>query len=261
MIRRASFTLGIVATLTASCEGTTGGELVDFQAFAAGPPDAVAGAPYVFDTPRGYRVELTTAKMHVGAIYLNKAVPTSVSSDTSCTLAGIYVAEVPGPVDVDILSPAPTPFTIAGFATTDRARTAEVWLTGGDIDATTDPTVILEIAGTATRGAEVFPFAGSVTIGQNRQQPPSKPSLPGSKPICKQRVVSPIQVDIRPDEGGHLMLRIDPRGFFTNVDFRLLEADASGIFTFRDDGEDPASKNLFSGLRASVGTYLVTWEH
>lgn len=248
----------LVALATPSCNGTTGGDLLTFDAFAAGPEDAVAGEPYVFDTPRGYSVTLTTAKLHVGALYLNKSVPTSVSSDTTCTLAGIYVAEVPGPVDVDLLSPTPVPFSVDGFATTEEARTAEIWLTGGSIDADTDPTVILEIAGTATRGTETLPFTGTVTIGPNRLLEPPGPAQPGARPICKQRVVSPIPVDIRPTDGGHLVLRVDPRGFFSNVDFARLEVEG-GTATFRDDGDDPPSKNLFSGLRASEGTYTITW--
>ena len=37
-------------------------------------------------------------------------------------------------------------------------------------------------------------------------------------------------------------------------------ADDPPLYRFRDDGDDAPSRALYSGLRASVGTYAVTWE-
>jgi hypothetical protein len=259
--RRSAALLLLCAGTSQSCVGSTGGELFEFEAFAAGPPGLVAGEPYTFTTGRGYTVTLTAASVHLGAVYLNQSVPTSVSQDTSCILAGVYVAEVPGGLDVDVLDPAPRPFPVPGVATTDRARTAEVWLSGGDIDAESDATVVAAVDGTATRGSGTWPFTGRITIGQNRAVAPTDPAQPGAKPICKQRVVTPIPVDVRPSDGGSLVVRIDPAAWFTNVEFSELEQveDEPPLYRFRDDSEDQPSDNLYAGVRANAGVYTFQW--
>lgn len=252
-----------VAPALASCTGTTGGDLVTFDAFAAGPEDAVAGQPYTFESSRGYQITLTRARLHVGAVYLNKASPTSVGSETSCFLNGIYVAEVTSGLTIDVLSPAPQPFPEAGFATTEHASTAEVWLSGGGaIDDDSDATVILDVEGTASKAGETFPFQGSITIGENRVIAPSSPAKPGANPLCKQRIVSPIPVDLDITPGEDLLLRVDPRGLFANVEMAALTKvqEDPPLYRFRDDGEDQPSASLYNGLRASIGTYTVTWE-
>ncbi len=247
----------------AACVGTTGGDLVSFDAAAAGPADATAGQPYTFQTSRGYSVTLTRAKLHVGALYLNRSRPSSVASDTSCQLPGIYVAEVTTGMDIDVLSPALQPFPEKGFATTEHASTAEVWLFGGsDVNEPNDGTLILDVAGTGEKDGQTYPFEGAVTIGQNRVIPAPSPATPGANPICKQRIVSPIAVDLTVTEGASLVLRIDPRGIFTNVELADLEkvTDAPPLYRFRDDDGDAPSRALYSGLRSSGRTYAVTWE-
>lgn len=255
-------TLALALSLPA-CTGTTGGELLTFDAFAAGPADAVKGQPYSFTSSRGYAVSLTKANLHVGALYLNRSRPSSVSSDTSCQLPGIYVAEVTEGLDFDALDPDLQPFPGQGTTTTDHASTAEVWLFGGgDVHDLGDTTVILDVAGTAEKDGETYPFEGTVTIAQNREIPAPSDALPGANPICKQRIVSPIPVDLTAAEGQSLVLRVDPRGLFANAQLSLLEkvSDDPPLYRFRDDGEDAPSRALYSGLRAAIGTYSVAWE-
>lgn len=249
--------LGAGLLALASCNGSTGGELVDFEAFAAGPEDAVAGEPYVFTTDRGFRVTLDKAVLHIGAVYLNQSVPTSVASDTSCYLAGLYVAEVPGGFDVDVLDPSPQPFPVPGFGTSERARTAEIWLSGGDIEAESDPTVIAQIEGTAEKDGETWAFDATITIGENRRLPAPDDAQPGSRPICKQRVITPISVDLAPVPEGSLLVRVNPAGWFANVSFDELEQVGTdpARYRFRDDSDDQPSRNLFNGLRANAGVY------
>ncbi|NUP10468.1 MAG: hypothetical protein HOW73_30830 [Polyangiaceae bacterium] len=251
-----------VAVVAASCNASTGGELIEFDAFAAGPEAASGGEAYVFESPRGYTVTLRRAVLHVGAVYLNKSVQTSVGADTSCYLAGQYVAEVPGGFDVDVLEPTLQPFPVQGFATTDRAKTAEIWLSGGDIDAETDPTVVASVEGEATKDGETFPFDATITISESRVIPSTDPSQPGVNPICKQRIVTPIAVDLKPTDGGSLVVRIDPAGWFSNVEFDELELvdDDPPLYRFRDDSLDQPSRNLFNGLRANSGVYDVRWD-
>jgi hypothetical protein len=251
--------LAFTAVALTGCVGTTGGDEFSFQAFARGPEGVTV--PYTFENGKGYSVSLERARVHVGAVYLNRSVPTSVSASTSCTLAGIYSAEVPGALEVDALSDALQPFSVPGEATSDRSLTGEVWLTGGDINDPIDDTVILDVAGTASRDGQSHPFEGRLTIGENRLQP-TPPAEPGLKPICKERIVSPIPVDVTPARGSHLTLAIEPAKMFANVDFSLLEPNDDGTLVFDDDPATatPASTNLYIGLRASSGVYSFSFE-
>jgi hypothetical protein len=244
--------------LLSGCVGSTGGELLTFDAHAAGPGDAVAGQPYTFQNSRGYSVTLTRAVVHVGAVYLNQSRPSSVSSSTSCFLSGIYGAEVTSGLDVDILSPEPQLFPEPGFGTTDRARTGEVWLFGGsDVNEPNDPTVLLDVAGSASKAGAEYPFEGRITISNNRVIAPQSAAQPGSEPICKQRVVTPIPVDLALAPGDALLLRVDPRGMFASVEFSALEQveDDPPLYRFRDDDGDAPSRSLYAGLRSAQGTY------
>lgn len=263
MLAAGSLALVVSAALSASCTGSTGGEIFEFDAFAAGAPGATPGEPYIFSNAHGFTISLTKATLHLGAVYLNMSVPTSVASDTSCILPGIYVAEITTGLDLDVLDPTPVPFPAPGLASSDRARTAEIWLTGGAIDEDNDTTVIASVEGIATGIAGTFPFEGTITIGQNRQEPPSDPAQPGEKPICKQRVVTPIAVDVVPEAGGSLIVTVDPAGWFGNVDFSALELVRNDppLYRFRDDSEDQSSRNLYQGVRANAGVYTFTWEN
>ena len=250
----------LVVLLTASgCVGTTGGDTFSFEAFARGAGTGTADAPYV--TGLGYSLVLTRASVHVGAVYVNRAAPTSVSSDTSCTLPGVYAAEVPFPLDVDALRTEPQAFPALGQGTADLGRSGEVWLTGGDVNDPHDSTVILDVAGTATLGGARYPFEGALTIGENRLEP-TPPELPGLKPICKERIVTPIPTDVSLTRNGRLTLSIDVARMFSNVDFSRLEADEDGVYHFDDDPStaNAASNNLYVGLRASAGVYHLKFE-
>lgn len=253
--------LAALAAPLAACVGTTGSDLLTFDAAAAGPEDAVEGQPYEFTSGRDYRVTLTRAKLHVGAVYLNRARAISGAQATGCILPGIYVAQVTEGIDVDVLSPTPQPFPVKGDATADRAIVGEVWLTHGDVDEPEDSGVILDVAGTAEKNGEVFPFEGALTIGKNRLPPIADPALPSAHPICKERIVSPIDIDLTPRSGGSLLLRIDPRGWFTNVDFaQLVEPDAPSLpYVFADETEPGPSASLYHGIQARTGVYHFSW--
>jgi hypothetical protein len=254
--------LCLIASLAASsCVGTTGSDLVTFDAAAAGPADAILGQPLEFTTGLGYHVVLTRAKIHVGAVYLNRARPTSGAQDTACILPGLYVAEVTQGLDVDALSPEPQPFPDKGDGTAERAIVGEVWLTHGDVNAPDDAGLILDVAGTADRGGATLPFQGQLTIGANRASPASDPAQPSQHPICKERIVSPIGIDLTPRSGGSLLLRVDPRGWFTNVDFEGLARTSTNppLYTFADSAADAPSINLYHGIQARGGVYDFSW--
>lgn len=245
----------------AACSGTTGGERTSFSAAAVGIA-AADGGGLSFGTSAGYDVTLTRARIHIGAIYLNQSVPSSGSQATSCILPGIYVAQVSGPLEVDALSSDPQPFPNPGEGVGLHATAAELWLNGGDIDASDDPTVVLDAAGTATKDAHDYPFEAKLTIGPNRTIPSTDPSLPGANPICKQRIVTPIAVDLTPDDAGTLQLHVDPRAWFAQVDFSTLhmaEADPP-LYRFADAATEAADISLYDALHARSGVYTIEWD-
>ena len=246
----------------AGCVGTTGSDLVTFEAAAAGPADAVKGQPYSFTSGRGFHVTLTKAKLHVGGVYLSRSRPTSGAQETDCILPGLYVGEVPFGLDVDVLSPEPQLFPGKGEGTADPAAVGEVWLSHGDVNAPDDSEPVLEIAGTAEKAGASFPFEASITIGSNRAVPVTDPSMPSQHPICKERIVSPIAVSLTPENGGSLLLRIDPRGWFSNVDFTQLDETSTSppLYSFADENDGQPNVNLYRGLQARFGVYDLEWK-
>jgi hypothetical protein len=250
-----------------ACLGTTGHQVVHFSAAAAGPADARAGQPLSFTTDVGWHVVLTTATVHVGAMYLVETPPSSGGGPSPCVLQGTYVAEVttdPGStagIDVDVLSPAPQYFPRPGQGTDLAALAGQVWLTGVEVDQVPDRTTILKVEGSADRGGVVVPFAGSLTIGQNRVVTPTDATKPGSSPICKERVVSPLPVDLVLRDGGTLLLRVDPRQLFVGIDFSTLSQVSSSppLYQFADGPTDAASVELYSALHSAGSLYRFSW--
>jgi hypothetical protein len=256
-------TIVLLACLTGfcACSGTTGGERTSFNVVAFGPSAVDSGA-LEFTNGLGYAVTLTRAQLHVGAIYLNQSVPSSGSQETSCVLPGIYVAQVFGPLTVDALSAEPQNFPSDGEGTGLTAHVAELWLTGGDVSGLADDTVILDVAGVAEKDGTQYPFEAKLTIGKNRQLASSDPAFPGANPICKQRIVTPISIDITSEDGGTLQLAIDPSRWFTQVDFSQVEkvSDDPPLYRFGDSAADAADISLYEGLRARTGAYRFSWK-
>lgn len=252
-----SLSIALVAFSCAvlSCGGSTGGARVSFAAFASGPADAVPGL--TFDTLAGYHVVLDRAQLHIGALYFNEGQPLSGAQETGCVLQSTYVAQVVGGCDVDLLSPNPTAFAVAGSGLTRPAATGEVWYADQDINTQDDPTKILMVAGTASKGSVSYAFSGQVTIGKNRELTALNPALPGSNPICKQRIVSGLAADFTPQAGGVVHLRVDPRGWFATLDFSQLPSSGSGV-TIADAITDTQSSIFFSAFKAH-NAYQFTW--
>ena len=247
--------------LISACVGSTGSKLVTFPAYAAGPADADPTKPLIFDNGLGFHVTLTRAKVRLGGVYLNRSLPVSGAQATACALPGLYVAEVAGGVSLDALSPLPQPFPALGEGSSDRARAGEVWLTSGDVNAEDDMTVVLDLAGAAERDGATWAFDGAITIGKNRLIPPKDAAQPGSNPICKQRIVSPIPIDVTPADHGGLLVRLDPRAWLAAVDFSSLPL-ATGSpprVRFADAADDQASIALYAGLRAAGAGYSFSW--
>jgi hypothetical protein len=101
-----------------------------------------------------------------------------------------------------------------------------------------------------------------LTIGRNRLTPVQDPAYPNAKPICKQRIVSLIPVDFTPRAGGTLVVRVDPTGWFTSVDFAQLPKTSltPPLYEFADDASDAADIALYGALHARTGVYSLTWK-
>jgi hypothetical protein len=248
--------------LVAGCNGTTGTPLVQFGGAAGGPPGIAPGQPY--ETGAGYTLVLDQAQLHLGAVYLNQGTPSSGRGHQECVQPGVYVGELFGPLDLDLLSPSLVPFPTGGAGTERPAPSAEVWLLEGDIDAPDSQTHVLDVSGTATRGAGTWPFTATITIGQNRMKPAPSLALPGANPICQQRIVSPIVPvgdTLTPTEAGSLTMRVDPRAMFEGVDFALLgdgTTPPAAPYALPDQ-LGGISDQLFGGLRAAAGVYAISF--
>jgi hypothetical protein len=273
----------LLAPLLTACVGTTGSGLVDFNAYASGPPDA-EGAPngthsYVFESPyTGYTITLTTATLQIGAVYLDAAPCSGSSATPPCvnenaasvgqvngSVTGAYGIETAG-VLVDTLSPDPQPFATAGSGIIQQAQSAEVWLANADpnnlidgIDDVSYAPIIATVAGTAEKDGASYPFTGTVTIGANRLLPVSNSALPGLNPICQRRIVRPICLPktppVEPEAGTSLHVEVDPRGWFNNVEFSTLMGTQ-----IPDDNNDVNGNNFFQGLESSSGVYSFTFQ-
>jgi hypothetical protein len=253
--------VGLVA-----CVGTTGGQLVSFPAAASGPADAVAGQPLSFVSDMGWNVTLTEAKLHVGAMYLNQSIPVSGSQGTPCILPSTYVAQVTTGLDVDLLSPDPQRFPSDGSGVTvPPALAGQVWLTGGDVNTIGDPSppvAILTLEGSASKAGVTKPFTGQITIDKNRQVATTSGAA-GGDPICQERIVSPIPTSVAIETHGGLLLRVDPRLLFVNVNFGLLPPSGTS-FAFSDDPTSAdytqPSRNLYANLHSASGLYTFAWD-
>ena len=246
----------IFAVILAACTNTTGGDRFDFPLGIAGPVDFAAGQPFATDFAD--EVTLTKATVHVGGVYLNRSQPLSGAQAQACVMQGIYDAEMTDGADIDALSP--TPQWRTARATSGQAVTAEVWLNGGDVNALDDPTVVVDLAGTASQEGQAYPFVAQIHIGKNRLVPPSDPAQPGMNPPCKLRIVSPIAVDFNLAAGGKLLVRVDPRKWLRNIDFHQLPPPqgSSELYRIADDDNTTAGIHLFNDVRAREGVWTFT---
>ncbi|HZU83293.1 MAG TPA: hypothetical protein VE987_10270 [Polyangiaceae bacterium] len=262
--------LVVVFAAAPSCAGTTGYDLVTFHAAAQGPSDAVAGQPYAFDVD-GAHVVLTKAVLHVGALYLTQSVPTSGGGPMSCTLpgtyAGVFVGQVRGGADVDMLDPSLQPLSVLGDGSTIPAATGQVWLTYGNVTAPSDSgpaQPILTIEGTVDTGAGSRSFSGRIWIDDSWRPNPPPSNLPGEDQICLDRIVSGIPVDFTLAEGGTLVLRLQPKGLFARVDFAGLPTTGCdprmpADLCFVNDPTSSPSFALFTNLKVHGAIYGFEW--
>lgn len=221
--------IALAGAAVAACNGTTGDELVTFPAYAAGAKGA--GDPF---EANGWTVQLTFAQMYVGAVYVNESPPQNGATfnTPTCIDPGIYCAQVPGGVEVNLLSPNPQPFSVQGNGSADLGLSWEIYLVDGDVN---DPDInafgvpnSVDLQGTARRDSDglTVSWAATVTINaSNRGEPAQQAGQPGVNPICHQRIIELGDLSLQLQPGGSLLLTIDPRGWFlVPIDFSTLPA-------------------------------------
>jgi len=247
------------ATCFFACVQTTGSSLVTFSTFVAGPE--TAATPLVMVNQRGYSVTIDSATLVIGAIYLNRTLPNWANQREGCTNPGLYVAQAFGPVEANLLSPEPQKLLGRTEGVADEARAAELWLGSADANAEDSSEVVARFSGTAEKTAAVYPFVGQITLGKNRAVAAVSAARPGANPPCFLRILAPFPVSITPAQDGTLLLRVDPRSWFQDVEFAELTASASDPtrFEFIDATSGAPQLALFSGFRALKGTFELTW--
>jgi hypothetical protein len=229
------FALGVAG---AACNGTTGDQLISFSAYAAGADGAAKPfTAYDESGKAAYTVQLLRASMHIGALYFDESPPSTGFDTPECITPDIYAAQVPGGIEVNLLSTTPQAFPAQGNGSADDALSWDLWLTNGDINGPNLGVHIIDLVGVATRLSDhqLFSFGAIVTINPvtgdvagARLTPATNDNLPGQYPICKERILaiglaSPLSFY----QGGTLRVTIDPRVWFNNpIDF------ANGLDTY-----------------------------
>jgi hypothetical protein len=286
-VRRAlawALSIAAIGLAAASCNGTTGDELITFPAYAAGAKGA--GDPF---SVNGWTIQLTFAQMYIGAVYVDESPPGATFDTPVCTNPGVYAAQVPCGVQVNLLSTSPQPFMLPsngtgpatqcfGNGTADLGLSWELWLVDGDVNDPDDTNAttpnIVDLQGSATRQSDgaVFQWAATVNVNQDnpgqRIGPVTDPSQPGLDPICKQRIVSEGGIALQLFGDGQLVVTVDPRGWFKlPIDFSSLpsvasdecELDQNSIYgdaqycipdtSFATGQGATAGANLFTGIQ------------
>jgi hypothetical protein len=294
VIRRSALGVALIAAgmATSTCNGSTGDLLVTFPAYAAGAtgasqPFTVYGATPnsdgVIPSDEVFTVQLTYAHMYVGAIYVDAAPASSggTFNTPACISMGIYCAQVPAGLDVDLLNPSPQPFPVQGNGSADLGLSWQLYVTQGDVNNPNPPGFgvpdTADLIGTATRKSDsaVFTWGATVTIsGQNRGQDSNQLGQPGLDPICQRRILNLADISLTLAPGVSMLLTIDPRGWFLlPLDFSQLPPvnsqqctqDQSSIYENPDGGGPtadvciPDSSNLSGAvLGAQQGATLFT---
>jgi hypothetical protein len=254
-------------------------------AAAIGGVERDASAPYTFDNDYGWSVTLRKADVFLGPIYLNTLQPLAQTARLWRLLAPVGVAhahdshlgvgrivgEVLGQLRFDALSPALLPFPVAGVASEEEVRSAEVWFYPPSTlppETVKTSTAAVEVEGVATREGQQIPFKGRLLL-DDAWVPDVKPGDKGGQTITDLRKVRGIPTSFTPTAGGRLEIRMNVAKLFQGADFSNLESSPkdladgtsrtlvqakTGKFT-----TDQVMRNAFNALRATTGTYAVRW--
>jgi hypothetical protein len=206
-----------------------------------------ADEPLTVHTPLGWDVTIVEAQLSFAAIYFRNAPSVTGTAEDS----GRITAQVLGPFVVDTLDPEPARPAVQASAVTERALSAELWLTeaqSGPIAETFGAyTALAHFAGVAQKGELEVPFDGALTFPLTRDA--------SSYQVWSNRRIRRVPSEFVPSAGGRLRLEVDPSHFFDAVSFDTLTPDDAT----RDFTADGAAVQLRSGL-AAVSGYRFSFE-
>ena len=196
---------------------------------------SVAGSePLRVHTPSGWEVSLAAAELSVAALYFRNAQNVGGTADEQ----GRVVAQVLGPFSIDALDPAPLRVAVTASALTERALSAELWLTEADdgpiADALGPFSALAHVAGTARRADRELSFDGGLQF-------PEGGELSGYQTWSNRRIRR-LACNFVPSAGGELQIRIDPSHFVDSVQFDSL-SEGDGARTFATDAEQLQLRN------------------
>lgn len=234
-----------LALALASCGDDSTILRVTFDANAAGFARAAAG-PATFRTAQGWDVTLTDAKLSIGAMYFRNAAP----DDGPAPYDGRAVAQVLTGFVVDALDPQPRAIPNGGNGTTEAVMVGEVRFdaaSSGPI-ARGGRYAVAYVAGTATRGADMVTFAGTVQLGND----PARTDYQSAS----DRRLSLLAVSFTPRQGGALTLRVSPARWFDQLDFSTL--GPAGAAT-RDLSSTTVALQFRNGVAAARDAFLFQW--
>lgn len=215
--------------LTAACSADTG-EVRRVQFTVS----VVGSAPAALQTPSGWEVSLAAAELSVAAVYFRNAHTAGGTADDQ----GRVVAQVLGPFTIDALDPEPTRVSVSASAVTERALSAELWLTEAEVGPVADAlgpfAALAHVAGVALRDGVEIAFDGGLQFPEGREQ--------SGYQTWSNRRIRRLACDLVPSAGGELRLRVDASHFLDAVQFDGL-SEGDGARTFVTDAEQLQLRN------------------
>lgn len=205
----------LIATLLAGCIGNTGGAHVTFQAEALAVAPVTGGKIVYDDADTGWHVELATAKVYLGPVYLWSGKPLNEprigpTYDVADQFDfGFLRGQVVDQAPIDLIATSgPTPIG-SGDGLAGQALSAELWLA-----PPTDGTpATFEVAGTATKNGVAIEFSGGLTIDDSVVDQTN-----GDTAFTKRKVRA-IPFDGLVAEGGTVTVECDARRWLSSAPF------------------------------------------
>lgn len=216
-MRGAACALVLLALGAVGCGGTTGGHLLQVP-FEAGGIARDASQPFTFVTEQGWTVTLTRADVMLGPLYFNV-----IASQPSVFRSGVVIMQVTRQFIVNMLDPTLVAVPNGADGESGTAVSVEVGFftaVNGYNDTIQLPAPLAEegqqgtafLAGQASKGGVIVPFAGRVQI--------TNALVTGLDPIdYLARVAGALCNLTFTPTSGPLELRVNPSRWFDQANF------------------------------------------
>jgi hypothetical protein len=241
--------VALLALGCTACGGTTGGHLIQIP-LEAGGIQRDASQPLTFSTGQGWTVTLTEARVVLGPLYFNIDAPSSIAFRS-----GVVIVQATEQFIVDMLDP--TLQTVSGGADGETGTAVSVEIgfftsANGYNNTIPLPPPLAEsgeegtafLAGQASKGGVIVPFAGRVQI--------TDALVTALNPIGQVARVAGAYCNLTFTEtSGTLQLRVNPSHWFDQADFCGLVSDAP--VAARPEGPDAGADGGAADAAPSEG--------